>query len=329
MRATVPGLLLAAALLAVVPSSAALGAPGLAVAPAPCGPACAVAEGADEAADALALPAPPVAPPVVVVEPGPVPVHLVQPVLAPLLEPLAPSLTTQRPTPEDVAALEARVEPLPQVQAPVPPPLAVQEPFVFPRDEPVPPEMARPIASAAPVSTGPGPAVAPAAREEPAAPEPALAAAAGAMALVGWALYVRLAPAALLESPTRRRVFEAVRTDPGCTVGTIARALGLDYKTVQHHLRLLKRAGFVQARVASRQERYFAAGELPEAGFDGALALRSPSARALASALRRGRARASELARALGISEATASVQLRRLEAAGLAARGSDGLWGP
>jgi DNA-binding IclR family transcriptional regulator len=59
-----------------------------------------------------------------------------------------------------------------------------------------------------------------------------------------------------------------------------------------------------------------------------ALALRAPSARALREALAsQGAAKAADLARALGLSEATASVQLRRLQDAGLAQKGPDGRW--
>ena len=127
--------------------------------------------------------------------------------------------------------------------------------------------------------------------------------------------------------PLRIRILQLLRDRPYNT-NQVASLLTIDYKTAQHHLRVLRRSGFVQARASGKLERYFVAGDLAPGGQEEALALRSPSARALRAALgARGRARAAELARAAALSEATASVQLRRLEAAGLARRGPDGLW--
>jgi len=161
----------------------------------------------------------------------------------------------------------------------------------------------------------------------PAAPAP-VAAAGGlaAVALLGFALYTRLAPSAVLQSPVRRALLEAIRADPGCTPHALARALGLDDKTVRHHLRVLRRAGCVTAAPGA-QERLFVNGDIAPADMRTTLALRAPSARALHDALQIGPARGAELARALGLHEATVSVQLRRLAEAGLARRGADGRW--
>lgn len=309
------------ALVLAAGGAAALSAPD--VASLPCPAPCGLAEAAS-LAEALPLPAPPVEAPAVVVE-APL-ARVVQPLLGaaePVLGP-APRLAAMpaAPTPDDVAAIVADVAPAPAV------PPVVAEPYLFPRDEPTSPVAlpALPEAAAAPAPPPWPQALAPAAP----APLPlAEGAAAAALLLAGAALYVRLAPAEVMDSATRQRILAAVRADPGCTTHTVARACLVDYKTAQHHLRVLRRAGFVQARRGDgRLERYFVAGDLPPGGQDAALALRSPAARALADALAQGaRARAADLARALAISEATASVQLRRLEAAGLAARGRDGLW--
>lgn len=235
--------------------------------------------------------------------------------------------------PEDhEAALRAEVEAGPPAH-PAPDPArgpgAMPPRFAFPRDEP----LAAPAPSPAPQEPLPARFAAAASPAPPTLLEPVersagaaatAATAAAILALLG--LYVRLAPSAVLASPARQRVLEHVRGDPGCTAGTVARALGLSYKTALHHLRVLRRAGYVSV-LPGRQDRLFAAGSLPPAGMRSAVVLRAPSARALLRALGRGPARARDLARALGLSETTASVQLRRLAAAGLAARGADGRW--
>lgn len=278
-----------------------------------------------DAAEALEMPALPAAAPTVVARAPEVPV-VVQPVvqsLARLAGPVErPATMPLAPTEHDLAAIAAEVAP-----APAAPPALATEPFVFPRDAPAPaPAAPEPAMTLAPVAVpvqAASPSTASAALP---ALDPAPAAALGLLALM--ALYVGLAPSEALGSPTRRRVHEAILADPGCTAHTIARALGIDDKTARHHLRVLRRAGVVQARRLGALERYFVPGHLPPGGQEAAVALRAPSARALARALRdQGRARAADLARRLDLSEATASVQLRRLQAAGLATRGRDGLW--
>jgi DNA-binding transcriptional ArsR family regulator len=163
-----------------------------------------------------------------------------------------------------------------------------------------------------------------------AAPRPSIpgaeAAGAAALGLLGLALYVRLAPSAALASPARQRIAALLERDPGCTAGALARALGQDYKTVLHHLRVLRRAGSVMV-LPGAQPRYFLAGALPSQAMAGAVVLRARSAHRLRDALGQGPARAADLARALGLSETTVSVQLRRLAEAGLVRRAADGRW--
>jgi DNA-binding transcriptional ArsR family regulator len=306
-------------------------APGAALALAsPCDAACSVAQGAAQAVDAMApLPTPPVAAPTVVVDTVEQTARVAQPVSSslPMLVDAPPqAFRSLAPTsPDDAAAVTADVAPVnaplaarsaPMVDAPLVAPVAAP---------PIPATGAFPLPALPELAALPAPALAPDAPSLP--PEAAAVATASLAMLLGGALYVRLAPGALLESPTRQRVLAFLRGDPGATVGTVARALGLDYKTAQHHLRILRHAGFVAIVRSGRLDRYFVAGDLPPERMRAALVLRSPAARALAQALEAQRARAADLARSLNLSEATASVQLRRLEAAGLVQKGADGLW--
>jgi DNA-binding transcriptional ArsR family regulator len=283
------------------------------------------------AGDLVEVAPPPPALPVEVVPPlevVPAPVRSALPDPYPTLARVLPSAPLP---PAEEAALLAEVAPAPaMVVAPalqVPPPPT----FALPRDE------ASAWVARAPHEPFPGVAGSPRASSEAAGPPPEQAAPAalagaetltaiGSLGLLGAALYVRLAPAAALASPMRQRVWAHVRADPGCTVGSVARALGLDYKTALHHLRILRRAGCLTA-IEGAQCRYFVNGALASRDMAGAVVLRAPSARALREAIASQPARAAELARALGISETTASVQLRRLAQAGLVVRRGDGRW--
>lgn len=127
-----------------------------------------------------------------------------------------------------------------------------------------------------------------------------------------------------LASSTRRRLLDAVRADPGCTVGGLARATGLSYKTVAHHVRVLARARLLHVGPGP-QPRLFATGHVAPAARAVLLARRAPSAQRILARLEQAPARQSDLAAMLGLAPSTVSEQVRRLASAGLVARTADG----
>ncbi|HEV8360812.1 MAG TPA: CARDB domain-containing protein [Candidatus Thermoplasmatota archaeon] len=150
-------------------------------------------------------------------------------------------------------------------------------------------------------------------------------AATGATILAGFAaLYHRIHASEALSLPTRRRVYARIRADPGCTVGAVARATGLSYKSVQRHVHTLERGGLVAA-VPGPQQRLFVVGLMPASAQRAAVVLRTPSAQRVWARLAQGPARVRELARELELAPSTVAEQARRLEASGLAARTADG----
>lgn len=62
-------------------------------------------------------------------------------------------------------------------------------------------------------------------------------------------------PFAVLAEPTRRRLLEALRGGPR-TVGQLVEALGTPQPTVSKHLRVLRDAGLVRARVDAQRRWY-------------------------------------------------------------------------
>src|ERR1051326_8816182 len=82
----------------------------------------------------------------------------------------------------------------------------------------------------------------------------------------GWkSVYRRLAREQVLRCATRQRVLEAFEACPGATIGRIAARLGVDYKTVAHHARVLAHFGALDGRREGRVTRFFPAGLAPRA----------------------------------------------------------------
>lgn len=64
--------------------------------------------------------------------------------------------------------------------------------------------------------------------------------------------YARFDAPAVLAHERRRDILELVQARVSLRVGDVAHALGVDYKTALHHVRVLARAGFVSVRHEGR-----------------------------------------------------------------------------
>lgn len=149
-----------------------------------------------------------------------------------------------------------------------------------------------------------------------------LAVALAALLLPLWRLYRRLTRDDLLGQSTRRAVYESVVETPAGTVGTIARRLGIDRDTAEHHLRVLHEFGAIEARRVGKRMRYFRnGGSLSEAEIHRAIALEHDNARrVLAVLLRAPEARLGDVVRATGLAKSTAKRHLDRLRGFGIVA---------
>jgi len=122
----------------------------------------------------------------------------------------------------------------------------------------------------------------------------------------------------LLALPTRRRVFDAVRSAPGVGARDVQRATGLGWGETVYHLDRLTEANLLHRERAAHQDHYFAAA-VP-LGDRGLLRLtRSPSARRLlVTLLERPSSTVPDLIERTGLSAGRISVHLGRLGELGL-----------
>lgn len=88
-----------------------------------------------------------------------------------------------------------------------------------------------------------------------------LLAAASAALVAAWALLTRLRREDVLRHGTRARLLAHIQAHPGCVLHHAAKEVGVDYKTAQHHLRLLCHFGLVDVVRRSRGSHLFAAGQ--------------------------------------------------------------------
>lgn len=79
----------------------------------------------------------------------------------------------------------------------------------------------------------------------------------------GLLLYRRLRRPQVLDHDHREAILDHLADEAPATVGALARALDLDYKTVQHHVRVLEDFGLVEARDRGRHRAIFPADEAP------------------------------------------------------------------
>lgn len=127
-------------------------------------------------------------------------------------------------------------------------------------------------------------------------------------------------PTLLLGNDTRFHLVDLARRHPGITVTAAARALRVDYSTVQYHVRVLQRHGTLSCLRLAGALRVYPPGALPARDARSVLgALPSPSARRIARlVLSRPRTRVADVTERFGISRTSAQDHLLRLERAGL-----------
>ncbi len=148
----------------------------------------------------------------------------------------------------------------------------------------------------------------------------------GLAAQVFWPLYTRLAPGSALDDPTRARLLDLIRRDPGVGAESLTTALDAGRGTVRHHLGVLLRAGHVSRVRLGRYTRYFPAGPMAASEMTREAVLRAGSARRVHEAIATNEGvTQTELARTVGLTAPAVHYLVDRLEAAGLVRRVRDG----
>ncbi|MHB1261780.1 MAG: winged helix-turn-helix transcriptional regulator [Thermoplasmatota archaeon] len=138
------------------------------------------------------------------------------------------------------------------------------------------------------------------------------------LALAAWlanpslGMFSRIETDALAEHPLRRQALDLIAANPGATVQSVRKGLGIAWGTAVYHLGRLERAGLVAVRHSEGRRGHWPLGQAPARD---ALA---PTGEALARLVRdRPGLPQNELARLAGIGPPAACKQLRRLESAG------------
>lgn len=138
------------------------------------------------------------------------------------------------------------------------------------------------------------------------------------LALAAWlakpalGLFSRIETDALAQHPLRRQALDLIAANPGATVQSVRKGLGIAWGTAVYHLGRLERAGLVAVRHSEGRRGHYPLGQAPARD---ALA---PTSEALARLVReRPGLPQNELARLAGIGPPAACKQLRRLESAG------------
>lgn len=135
-----------------------------------------------------------------------------------------------------------------------------------------------------------------------------------------WWLYARVTRERVLLQPTRRAVYDCIVANPGIRVGSVARILELNYKTVLQHAERLRMHGLIRA-VGVGQQRYYAAAACP-ASESVALVLANPAAAGVLRVVQAQRCVDLEaLQRELGLAKSTTSQAVTRLVLVGLVTR--------
>jgi predicted transcriptional regulator len=135
-------------------------------------------------------------------------------------------------------------------------------------------------------------------------------------------LYTTLKRERILDQHTRKLVYDALCRNPGVRVGTLASSLGLNYKTVFHHLAALEAFNFVK-RCGHGDKLYFPVGEMSlteEAMCAGALS-RSAARETYKFIVQHGPMDLTSLARSMGRAPSTISANVSTLRAGGLVKR--------
>lgn len=144
--------------------------------------------------------------------------------------------------------------------------------------------------------------------------------------LVGAGLFSRIEDGKVLDHPTRRRIHDAITSEPGIHFQALARKAGVGRGALDHHLRKLLAADLVVLRRTPGYTCYFVKGSIDRRLADAAPNLRSGGSRAVLQAVASTPGQSSrDLAAALGLAPSTVSYHLKRLEEAGLVFGGGAG----
>ena len=127
---------------------------------------------------------------------------------------------------------------------------------------------------------------------------------------------------ALLEQPTRERVYATIEATPGLSVGEITDAVPVTRSTVRYHVRILREAGTLEAASVAGTLRFAPNGTDAEV----AATLQSGPTRAVVEAVAEDEpASVTEIAEATDRAPSTVSHHLSTLEASGIVDRERDG----
>lgn len=94
----------------------------------------------------------------------------------------------------------------------------------------------------------------------------------------------REARSRLLDQPTRRRILDTIKANPGIKISHVCKETGAGWGTVKHHLHLLEKNGLVVSRSLGRDRLLFTA-DIPDAEQRAQEALRQGRAESLATAI--------------------------------------------
>ncbi len=139
------------------------------------------------------------------------------------------------------------------------------------------------------------------------------------------ALFSRLRPHELLHDPTRATIMDALHGEPGLHFRALCDRLGANPGRIRHHVHKLEQGGLIRARQTPGYTCYFPAAT-SRSVLDAGPLLRSDGARNLLLALtRRPGACAKDLAGEAGLSAATATYHIKRMQEAGMVDAQRDG----
>lgn len=140
------------------------------------------------------------------------------------------------------------------------------------------------------------------------------------------ALFTRFRPGELLEHPMRATILDAVRAEPGIHFRALCTRLGANPGCVRHHVRKLIEGDHLVERASPGYTCYFPQGGTSRSLIQAGPMMRSEGARNLIGCLaQRPGANAKELAGLAGLSPATATYHLKRLQDVGLVDVQRDG----
>lgn len=130
----------------------------------------------------------------------------------------------------------------------------------------------------------------------------------------------------VLNHKERERLLAHIEANPGTTPSELAKATGLGWGTVVHHLDTMAKHGVVRSRVEGRHRRFFSTDTVTADDIDAhALLANAHTQRFYTALIDEPGLGVSELAERLGVSPPGAHQQLQRLASSGLVERQRDG----